>query len=274
MRLLFLGDIVGRGARDEIVAQLPGWKARHRLEAVIVNAENAAHGFGVTAQICADLYKAGVDVITTGNHIWDQREIIPHIERDTRLLRPANYPETAPGRGHTVVETALGRKVLVLNVMTRLFMDPLDDPFAAADRILKQYRLGHDVQAVVLDVHGEASSEKQSMGRFCDGRASLVVGTHTHVPTADAQILPGGTGFQTDAGMCGSYEGVTGFAAPAAVARFVRKVPGEKLSPAEGAPTLCGVAVEIDPKTALCRSIHPVRVGGCLSQSPLPESWT
>lgn len=265
MRLLFLGDLVGRNARDAVIERLPELRRSRQIDCVIVNAENSANGFGITPQICHDLYAAGVDVITTGNHIWDQREIIPHIERDERLLRPANFPETTPGRGATVVETARGQKVLVINIMARLFMDALDDPFAALDRLLKFHRLGGDVQAIVIDFHGEASSEKTAMGYHADGRVSLVVGTHTHIPTADARVLPRGTGYQTDAGMCGCYDSVIGMDAQLAVNKFVRKMPGERLRPAEGAVTLCGVIIETDDKTGLCTAIAPLRIGGVLA---------
>jgi hypothetical protein len=272
VRILFLGDVVGRNARDEVMARVPEWRTRHKLDAVIVNAENAAHGFGVTAQICDGFYKAGVDCLTTGNHVWDQREIIPYIQKDPRLLRPANYPEGTPGRGFYIIETAMGQKILVVNAMARLFMDALDDPFAVVDKICKAHRLGKDVNAILIDFHGEASSEKQALARYCDGRASFVVGTHTHVPTADTQIFPGGTGYQTDAGMCGCYESVIGMDKTLAVARFVRKMPGDKLFPADGPVTLCGVVMDIDPRTGLCLRAQPVRVGGSLSQAPLPEA--
>lgn len=270
MRILFLGDVVGRNARDEIIARLPDLRKNYKLDAVIVNAENAANGFGITAQICNDLYKAGVDCITTGNHIWDQREIIPYICNDPKLLRPINFPEATPGKGAYIIQTAHGHKILVTNVMARMFMDALDDPFAAMDKLCKANRLGRDVHAIVIDIHGEACSEKMAMGYYCDGRSSLVVGTHTHIPTADAQILPQGTGYQTDAGMCGSYDSVIGMDVTLAVNRFVRKVPGEKLRPAEGPVTLCGTMADIDPATGRCTRIEPFRVGGKLSQS-LPE---
>lgn len=265
MRLLFLGDLVGRNARDEVAAQLPGLREKHKLDAVIVNAENSANGFGITPQICQDLYAAGVDVITTGNHIWDQREIIPHIERDQKLLRPLNFPDATPGRGATIIEMPRGQKIMVVNLMARLFMDALDDPFAAMDKLLKHHRLGADLQAIVVDFHGEASSEKQAMGYHLDGRVSLVVGTHTHVPTADVRILPKGTGYQTDAGMCGAYDSVIGMEASLALHKFVRKMPGERLRPAEGQVTLCGLIIETDDKTGLCTSIAPLRQGGVLA---------
>lgn len=271
IRILFLGDVVGRNARDAIIGALPGLRKTFALDAVIVNAENAAHGFGITGQICDDFYKAGVDCITTGNHVWDQREILPYIERTPRLLRPLNYPEGTPGKGAYIIETPRGQKILVANIMARLFMDALDDPFAAADKLCKSYRLGKDVQAIFIDFHGEATSEKMSMGHYCDGRASVVVGTHSHVPTADAQVLPKGTGYQTDAGMCGSYDSVIGMEASLAVARFVRKMPGEKMRPAEGPVSLCGIMVDIDDKTGLCLSIQPFRQGGRLIQA-LPKA--
>ncbi len=270
MRVLFLGDVVGRNARDEIIARLPDLRKNYKLDAVIVNAENAANGFGITAQICTDLYKAGVDCITTGNHIWDQREIIPYINNDPKLLRPLNFPEGTPGKGAYMIQTAHGHKILVTNVMARLFMDALDDPFAAMNKLCNAHRLGKEVHAIIIDVHGEACSEKMAMAYYCDGRASLVVGTHTHIPTADAQILPQGTGYQSDAGMCGSYNSVIGMDVTLAVNRFVRKVPGEKLRPAEGPVTLCGTMVDISPATGLCTRIEPFRLGGKLSQA-LPE---
>lgn len=270
MKILFLGDVVGRNARDAAIAALPDLRRKYNLDAIIVNVENAAHGFGVTAQICDDFYKAGADCLTTGNHIWDQREIIAYIERDPKLLRPMNYPEGTPGKGFYIIQTAKGEKILVANIMARLFMDTLDDPFAAADKLCKAHQLGRQVNAIFLDFHGEASSEKMAMGHYLDGRASFVVGTHTHVPSADARILSKGTGYMTDAGMCGSYDSVIGMDTTLAVNRFIRKVPGEKLFPADGAVTLCGVLAEIDGKTGLCVKVEPFRQGGLLSQA-LPE---
>jgi 2',3'-cyclic-nucleotide 2'-phosphodiesterase len=271
MRILFLGDIVGRDARDAVTSQLPDIRRDYKIDAVIVNAENAAHGFGVTAQICDDLYKSGVDCITTGNHIWDQREIMAYIDGAPRLLRPLNFPEGTPGRGASIIETARGHKILVVNAMARLFMDAMDDPFAAMDKLCKAYRLGKDVQAIFLDFHGEATSEKMAMGHFLDGRVSFVVGTHTHVPTADTRILRGGTGYQTDAGMCGCYDSVIGMDANISLSRFIRKIPGEKMRPAEGDVTLCGVLFDVDPATGLCTRAAPFRTGGQLSEA-LPSA--
>lgn len=266
MRILFLGDIVGRDARDEIIKRLPGWRKEWKLDAAIVNAENAANGFGLTAQICTDLFAAGVDCITTGNHVWDQREIMPYIMSEPRVIRPMNYPEGAPGRGTYTFTTGHGHKVMVANVMTRLFMDALDDPFSALDKLCAQTRLGGDINALVIDVHGEATSEKMALAHLVDGRASFVVGTHTHVPTADAHVMPRGTGYQTDAGMCGCYDSAAGFDPQLAVTRFMRKVPGERMRVAEGPVTLCGTLIDVDPKTGLCTAIQPLVTGGRLSE--------
>ena len=263
MRLLFLGDVVGRAGRDAVARHLPGLRERLALDFVVANGENVAHGFGITERTARDLYESGVDCITTGNHVWDQREIVATIDADPRLLRPINFPRGTPGRGIGVF-TVGRRRVVVVNVMARLFMDPLDDPFAAVDSVLATQRLGAGVDAILVDVHGEASSEKMALGHFCDGRASIVVGSHSHVPTADAQVLPGGTAYQTDAGMCGDYESVIGMKKEAAVQRFVRKMPGERLSPAEGEGTMCGVFVELDPGTGRALRVDPVRAGGRL----------
>lgn len=270
MRLLYLGDVVGRSGREAALAALPGLRERLKLDFVVVNGENAAHGFGITAKICDEFYAAGVDVLTTGNHAWDQREILSHIESEPRLLRPLNFPRGTPGRGSGVYGATRGRKVLVMQVMGRLFMDPLDDPFAAVEAEFARHRLGGTVDAVIVDVHAEASSEKMGLGHTCDGRASLVVGSHSHIPTADGQILPGGTAFQSDAGMCGDYDSVIGMKKDAAIARFVRKIPGERLTPAEGPATVCGVFVETDDRTGLARRIAPLRLGGRLAEV-IPE---
>jgi metallophosphoesterase (TIGR00282 family) len=272
MRLLFCGDILGRAGRDVVIEQVPRLREALALDFVTINGENAAAGFGITDKICRSFYDAGVDCITTGNHVWDQREIIATIDGDARLLRPANFPPGTPGKGARLYQLADGRRVVVINVMTRLFMDPLDDPFAAAEREVRSRTLGQDVQAILVDVHGEATSEKMAMGHFLDGRVSAVVGSHSHVPTADAQILPGGTAYQTDAGMCGDYDSVIGMQKGPAVQRFLRKMPGERLTPADGPATLCGIFIETDDATGLARRIEPVRVGGRLQPSlPAPD---
>jgi 2',3'-cyclic-nucleotide 2'-phosphodiesterase len=266
VRILLCGDVVGRSGRTVVTENLPRLRRDLALDFVVVNGENAAAGFGINEKICAEFYAAGVDVITTGNHVWDRREIIPYIAGDPRLLRPANFPPGTPGNGSIVAPTMDGRRVLVINVMARLFMDVLDDPFAAVAAALAAYPLGSGaVDAIVVDFHGEATSEKMSMGHFADGRASLVVGTHSHVPTADGQVLPGGTGYQTDAGMCGDYDSVIGMQKQAAIARFTSKMPGERLQVAEGPGTLCGVVVETDAATGLTRRLAPLRLGGRLT---------
>ncbi|HUK59821.1 MAG TPA: TIGR00282 family metallophosphoesterase [Stellaceae bacterium] len=265
MRLLMCGDVVGRSGRDAVARHVPQLRRELALDFVIVNGENAAHGFGITDKICAELYECGVDVITTGNHVWDRREIMSYIGSDPRLLRPLNYPPRQPGNGHGVYALPDGRSVLVVNAMARLFMDAIDDPFAAVDHLLAAHGLPEHA-AIVVDFHGEATSEKMSMGHFCDGRVSLVVGTHSHVPTADHRILTKGTGYITDVGMCGDYDSVIGMKKEGSVARFVTKLPGERLEVAEGEATLCAVAVETDDVTGLAREIVPVRLGGGLAQ--------
>lgn len=272
MRLLFLGDVVGKPGRTAIAERLPALRARWRLDCVVVNGENAAGGFGITEAICDELLGAGADAITLGNHSFDQREALVFIERQHRLVRPMNYPPGTPGRGTALVETESGARVLVVSVMGRLFMDPLDDPFAAVERALGDCPLGAAADAIVVDVHAEATSEKQAMGLFCDGRASLVVGTHTHVPTADDRIMPGGTAYLSDAGMCGDYDSVLGMAKEEPLRRFLQKTPGARLEAASGPGTICGIAVETDPKTGLARRVAPVRLGPHLSET-WPDFW-
>ena len=271
MRLLFIGDVVGRAGRDAIALHLPRLRSQWQLDFVVVNGENAAGGFGITESICDDLLAAGADCVTLGNHAFDQREALVFIERQPRLVRPVNYPAGTPGRGAALYETAAGGRVLVVNVLGRIFMDALDDPFAAIDREISLAPLGSVSDAIILDIHAEASSEKQAVAYFADGRASLVVGTHTHVPTADHQILPLGTGFLSDAGMTGDYESIIGMDKQEPIRRFTTKLPGSRFEPAEGVATLCGVAVETDAG-GLARKIGPVRLGGRLSQA-LPTFW-
>lgn len=272
MRLLFLGDIVGRPGRLAVQERLLTLREAWKLDCVVINGENSAGGFGITEAICDEILAAGADVVTLGNHSWDQREALVFITRQDRLVRPANYPPGTPGRGAAVVEARNGARVLVVNVMGRLFMDALDDPFAAAERELSACPLGEVADAVVVDVHAEATSEKQAMAYFLDGRASLVVGTHTHVPTSDTRILPGGTAYQSDAGMCGDYDSILGMQKDEPVRRFLQKTPGARLEPATGEGTLSGVAVEIDDATGLAKAVWPVRIGPHLGEA-LPGPW-
>jgi metallophosphoesterase (TIGR00282 family) len=263
MNLLFIGDIVGKPGRDVVVAELPRLRETLKLDCVIANGENAAGGFGLTRAIADEFFGIGIDVITTGNHWADQREIYGVIEAEDRILRPVNYPKGTPGRGANLYSLPGGGSILVINVMGRVFMDALDDPFAAVERELSACPLGEGADAIIVDVHAEATSEKMAMGHFCDGRASLVVGTHTHAPTADAQILPGGTAFQSDAGACADYDSVIGMDKQEPLRRFTTKMPGSRYAPATGPATLCAVFVQTDAK-GLAGRIEPVRVGGRL----------
>ena len=267
---MFLGDVLGRTGRTTVAARLPELREKLRIDLAVVNAENASHGFGLAPDMAKLLFAAGADVITLGNHAWDRKEIIPYIAETPRLIRPLNYPPGTPGSGSVVVTLADGRKALVLQAMGRLYMDPLDCPFRGTADVLARYRLGASVQAIVADFHAEATSEKMAFAHIFDGQMSCVIGTHTHCPTGDAQVLPGGTAFQSDAGMCGDYDSVIGMAKDNATLRYWKKMPGEKLGPAEGEATICGVFVETDDATGLARRIAPVRTGGRLIQT-LPD---
>ena len=271
MRALFIGDVVGRAGRAALHTQLPSLRARWRLDFVVVNGENAAGGYGVTESICEEFIAAGVDAITLGNHAFDQREALVFIERQPRLIRPANYPKGTPGRGANLIEAASGAKVLVVNMMGRIYMESLDDPFQRIEQELEACPLGIGCDAAIIDFHAEATSEKQAFGHFVDGRASLVVGTHTHAPTADARILAGGTGFITDVGMTADYDSVIGMDKDEPLRRFTRRIPSGRFEPAMGPATLCGVAVEIGAD-GLARKIAPLRIGGALAPAG-PEFW-
>jgi hypothetical protein len=270
MRILFLGDVVGRSGRDVLAAELPSLRNKLRTDFVIVNAENAAGGFGVTRSVANELFALGADVLTTGNHWLDQREILNFIDDEDRLLRPCNYPSGTPGHGAGLYTARSGQHVLVINAMGRVFMDSLDDPFGAVERELSAAPLREAADAAIVDMHAEATSEKMAMGQFCDGRASMVVGTHSHIPTADAQIFPGGTAYQTDAGACADYDSVIGMEKFEPIQRFTKKMPSGRMTPALGPGTLCGVLLVTDDTTGLARSIDPVRVGGRLKPA-LPE---
>lgn len=271
MRVMFLGDVVGRGGRRAVTERLPRLVGELGIDFVVVNGENAAGGFGITEEIAEDLIDAGADVITLGNHAFDQREALVFIERQPRLVRPVNYPAGTPGRGAGLFVAKNGARVLVVNVMGRVFMDPLDDPFAAVDRELAACPLREQADVVIVDVHAEASSEKQAMGHFLDGRASLVVGTHTHVPTADHRILRGGTAFQTDVGMCGDYDGVIGMDKEEPLNRFVTKIGRSRFEPSGGEPTLAGLVVDVDLSTGLATAVRPIRLGGRLEPADPTE---
>ena len=272
MRLLFIGDIVGRSGRAIVTQRLPALRAQWKLDCVIANAENAAGGFGLTEAICDELLGAGADALTLGNHSFDQREALVFINRQPRLVRPANYNSGTPGRGAAMIETASGARVLVVNLIGRVYMGLANDPFAAAEREIGACPLGAGCDAAVIDIHGEATSEKQALGHFLDGKVSLVVGTHTHTPTADHQIFAGGAAYMTDAGMTGDYDSIIGMEKDEPVRRFLESTPGSKFEPALGPATLCGVAVETDDRTGLAVKIAPVRLGGRLSEAR-PGFW-
>ncbi|MBI5263675.1 MAG: TIGR00282 family metallophosphoesterase [Bradyrhizobium sp.] len=272
MRILFVGDVIGRAGRTAVLEHLPGMIRDWSLDLVVVNGENAAGGFGITEAIYHELIDAGADAITLGNHAWDQREALVFIERASRLVRPTNFPKGTPGRGTALIETRRGHRALVINAIGRVFMTPFDDPFAAIERELDACPLRSAADAIIVDFHCEASSEKQAIGLFCDGRASLVVGTHTHVPTADHRILAHGTAYMTDAGMTGDYDSVIGMQKEEPLRRFTSGIASGRFEPALGAATLSGVAVDTDDATGLAVRIAPVRVGGRLEPT-LPTFW-
>ena len=268
MRILFLGDVMGRAGRRAISETLPQLRQDWRLDFVVVNGENASNGMGLSDDHAKLLFDAGADVVTLGDHAFDQKSMLSYIEGEPRIIRPVNYAKTAPGRGAGLFSDRRGRKVLVCQVLGQVFMKrPFDDPFSAVDQVLGRHPLGGQAQAIIVDVHCEATSEKMGMGHFCDGRASLVVGTHTHVPTADTQILPGGTAFQSDAGMCGDYLSVIGMEKTEPMRRFVTGMTKTRFTPADGDATLSGVFVETDDRTGRAVQVRMVRNGGRLQQA-------
>jgi hypothetical protein len=269
MKIAIFGDIVGRSGRRAIIEELPKLKRRFGLDFVIVNVENAAGGFGVTAEIAEAILAAGADVLTTGNHAFDQREEVDIFRTEPRLLRPLNFPRSNPGRGAGVFEAKGGRQVLVLHAQGQVEMHPCDDPFSAIDAALGPASLGRDVDAIIVDFHAEATSEKQAMGHYLDGRVSAVIGTHTHTPTADDRVLSAGTAYMSDIGMCGDYDSVIGMEKSEPLNRFLTKMPSQRFQPAAGEATLCGVIVETDDKGRAV-SIEALRLGGCLRQSVPP----
>ncbi len=247
LKILYCGDIIGRAGRNVIIKHIKEIKEKYTIDAIIVNGENAAHGFGLTPSIANDLLNAGVDGITTGNHIWQQREIYPYLDQNKQIIRPLNYPETLPGKGWQILNIN-GKKLLIAQVLGRLFMPPINSITEPLDNLLKHYTLGKNIDAILVDIHGEATSEKIALGYYLDGRVSVVAGTHTHVPTADARILPQGTGYITDVGMCGDFESVLGFEPTAPMERLAEKLTVQnRLTPANGKElTIWGVLAEIN----------------------------
>lgn len=271
MKMLFLGDIVGRAGRAAVLARIAGLRADWGLDFITVNGENATAGMGLSAAHAAELLDAGIDCLTLGDHAFDQRDMMGFIDSEPRILRPINFARAAPGQGARMFTARNGAKVLVAQVLGQVFMKrPFDDPFSAVDRALKTAPLGGLAQAIIVEIHAEATSEKMAMGHWCDGRASLVVGTHTHVPTGDAQILPRGTAYMTDAGMCGDYNSVIGMDKTEPLQRFITGMPKGRFSPAEGEATVSGVFIETDARTGLAQRVVPVRLGGRLQAAGLP----
>jgi metallophosphoesterase (TIGR00282 family) len=272
MRLLFLGDVVGRSGRQAVIAELPKLRARYKLDFVAVNGENSAGGFGITEPILEELLGAGADVVTLGNHAFDQREALVFIGRQERLLRPINFPPGTPGKGAGLYKAANGADVLVINAMGLVYMPELGDPFRATEAEVEACGLKRGADAILVDFHAEATSEKQALGYYLDGRVSCVVGTHTHSPTADERVLPRGTAFVCDVGMCGDYESVLGMEVGEPINRFLTKIPRGRFEPALGPATISGLAVEIDDATGLARRTAALRLGGVLTPTE-PLFW-
>ncbi|QOL82562.1 TIGR00282 family metallophosphoesterase [Pseudooceanicola spongiae] len=273
MKILFLGDVMGRAGRDAVTQTLPKLREAWKLDFVVVNGENASHGAGLTGAHAKGILDAGADVVTLGDHAFDQRDMLQFIETEPRVIRPLNFAKEAPGRGFRVFDAKGGRKVLVTQVLGQVFMKrPFDDPFSHIDSILKKHPMGGMVQASLVDVHCEATSEKMALGHWCDGRASVVVGTHTHVPTGDAQILNKGTAYLSDAGMTGDYDSVIGMEKSEPMRRFITGMVKGRFTPAEGEATLSGLYVETDDRTGKATRVEMVRQGGRLQQSgPAPK---
>jgi len=265
MRILFVGDVIGRAGRQAIRTHRPSCISRWRVDLTIVNGENAADaGFGITRPIYDEILAAGADAVTLGNHSWNRKEALQFIDKCPRLVRPINYLAGTPGTGAVLIEAKNGRRALVINALGRLFMEPVEDPFCRIAAELDANPLGRAVQATIVDFHCEATGEKHAAGHFCDGRASLVVGTHTHTPSADDRLLPGGTAFITDVGMTGDYNSIVGMAREEPLHRFTTGIPLGRFEPASGEATLCAVLVETDERSGLALSIAPIRIGGCL----------
>ncbi|MEQ9038679.1 MAG: TIGR00282 family metallophosphoesterase [Silicimonas sp.] len=268
MKLLFLGDVMGRSGRRALTERLAGIRAQLKLDFVVVNGENATSGAGLTPDHAKALLEAGADVVTLGDHAFDQRDMLAHIDSEPRIIRPINFAKGAPGHGARVFNAPGGRKVLVAQILGQVFMKrAFDDPFSAIDEVLRKHPLGGMVQASLVDIHCEATSEKMAMGHFCDGRASVVVGTHTHVPTADAMVLPKGTAYLTDAGMCGDYNSVIGMDKEEPLRRFITGMPKARFQPATGDATLSGLYVETDERTGKATKATAFRDGGLLESA-------
>ena len=260
MKIIYSGDVVGRAGRDALLTALPQLKDKFKPDIFIANVENAAHGFGVTPGICRDFLDAGIDALVTGNHVWQQREIIPFLDACKKIVRPLNYPAALPGQGFCEIELINGKKILITQLLGRVFMEAVDSPVQAIDALLKNYTLGKNVAAIFVDIHGEATSEKLALGHYLDGRVSIVAGSHTHIPTADATIRDNGTAYITDVGMCGTYNSVLGFEKEAPIARIAQKYDGSRLVPCTGGGSFSGIYVETDDKTGLATHIELIQL--------------
>lgn len=260
MRIFYCGDIVGRAGREAVIANMAKIRAMYKIDVMLVNVENAAHGFGATPGICREILEKGADILVLGNHFLNRRELVPFMNECPTIVRPANIPAINPGRGHIIYELADGRKILVIQVLGRLFMEAVDCPVQAIEAILRQNMLKRQVDAIFVDIHAEATSEKLALGYYLDGRVSCVAGTHTHVPTADARVLPQGTAYITDVGMCGDYDSVLGFDKEAPINRLCRRYVDDRLTPANGHGTVYGIYVETDDKTGLAKEIQQVKI--------------
>ena len=267
MKILFLGDVVGISGCSKILNNLRSEIEKKKIDFVIVNGENSAEpGVGLTEDICKDFFNCGVNIITSGNHVWDQKEIMSYIDKENRLLRPYNLFEPSPGKGFEIYKASSNLKIGVLNLMGNVFMKKCDDVFEISEKFMKQFKLKEDYDFLVVDFHGEITSEKNAIGHFFDGKATLVVGTHTHIPTNDARILKNGTAYQTDAGMCGDYDSVIGMNKENSINRFLKE-NSTKHYPAIGDATLSGVIVDCDIKTGLANHIESYIFGGQLKNT-------
>ncbi len=259
MKIVYCGDIVGRPGREAVLNNIKKLKDEYKFDVFVANVDNAAHGFGATPGICRDLLNGGVTALVTGDHVWNQREILPFLDECKQIVRPLNYSDTLSGKGAREIMLANGKKILVVEVVGRLFMEAVDCPAQAMDKLLKLYTLGRNIDAIFVDIHAEATAEKISFGHFLDGRVSAVIGSHTHVPTSDTMILPNGTAYQTDAGMCGDYSGVIGFEKEEPIARLNRRFTGNRLVPCKGSGSFWGTFVETDDKTGLAVRIEQIK---------------
>ena len=261
MKILICGDVVGRSGRKVIEEKIPILRRKEKLKFVIINGENAASGFGITKKICNSFYQSGVDVISSGNHIWDQKEVLSFINEDERLLRPQNFPENCPGKGYGIYRIE-GRNIVVINILCRLFMDTVDDPFRILENTINKINDRYKDSITIVDVHGEATSEKMAIGHFLDGKVSAVVGSHTHIPTADLHLMKKGTFFQADLGMCGDYDSVVGMKKEISLSRFLNKHIRYRLETANGEGSLCGTIIEIEDNSNKVKDYKQILTGG------------